>query len=185
VFRFWTPDGRLGLITRKSARVSIGILDAASGEEWDYLAAPDLDYFPRSISSDGKWLAFSAHRTTTDFTIYVAPFVPHRPPPQPEWVRVLASPDTHPNPQWSPDGALLYFSSDRDGHNCVWAQKLDRITKHPLGPPFAVAHFHARSAAMTAPSNWLPVVLAPDALLVTLQERSGQIWMLKPSTGKP
>jgi hypothetical protein len=98
---------------------------------------------------------------------------------------VLASPDVHPNPHWSPDGGLLYFSSDRDGHNCVWAQKLDRATRRPLGPPFAVVHFHARSAAMTAPSAWLPVVLAPDALLVTLLERSGQIWMLKPSTGKP
>jgi Tol biopolymer transport system component/predicted Ser/Thr protein kinase len=185
LFRIWVPDGKLGLITRKSGRVTIGILDAASGEEWDYLAAPGMDYFPRSISLDGKWLAFSAHRAANDFTIYAAPFAPHRPPPQSEWIAVLASPDAHPNPHWSPDGGVLYFSSDRDGHNCVWAQKLDRITKHPVGPPFAVAHFHARSAAMTAPSAWLPVVLAPDALLVTLQERSGQIWMLKPSTGKP
>ncbi len=185
VFRFWTPDGKLGLITRQSTHTSIGILDAASGQEWDYLAAPDADYIPRSISSDGKWLAFSAHRTASDFTIYAARFASQHPVPPAEWVRVLASPDAHPNPHWSPDSNLLYFSSDRDGHNCIWAQKLDGTTKRPIGPPFAVAHFHARSVAMTAPSAWLPVVLAPDALLVTLQERSGQIWMLKPSTGKP
>lgn len=182
---FWTPDGKLGLITRKSTRYSIGILDAVSGREWDYLAGPDLDYFPRSVSSDGKWLAFTAHTDVNDFTIYVAPFAPNRPPPQSEWVRVLASPDAHPNPQWSPDGGLLYFSSDRDGHNCIWAQKVDRTTKRPIGHPFAVAHFHARSAAMTAPSAWLPVVLAPDALLVTILERSGEIWMLKLAPAKP
>jgi len=176
----WTPDGKMGLITRKSPRLSIGILDAAGGAERDYLAAPDLDLYPRSVSADGRWLAFTAQRTAADFTIYAAPFAPNRPPPRAEWIEVLKSPDAHPNPRWSPDGNLLYFSSERDGYNCLWAQRLDRITKRPQGPAFAVQHFHERAAALTAPSFWLPIVLAPNAMLFTLEERSGQIWMIKP-----
>ena len=176
----WTPDGRFALITRNTGRYAIGILDEASGNERSYLAAPDLDLYPRSISADGKWLAFSAHRAATDFTIYVAPFSPDRPPARAAWVEVIRSPEVHPNPHWSPDGSLLYFSSERDGYNCLWAQRLDRATKRPLGKLFAVQHFHEVAAPMTAPSFWLPVVLAPDAALFTLEERSGQIWMLKP-----
>ena len=177
----WTPEGRFGLITRKEGRYAIGILDAASGNERSYLAAADVDLIPRSLSADGKWLAFSAHRTASDFTIYVAPFSPDRPPAREEWVEVVGSPEVHPNPHWSPDGGLLYFSSERDGYNCLWAQRLDRGTKKPVGALFAVRHFHERAAPMTAPSFWLPVVLAPDAALFTLEDRSGQIWMLRPA----
>jgi eukaryotic-like serine/threonine-protein kinase len=176
----WTPDGKFGLIANKSAHVSIGIVDVGNGEERNYLADADLDLYPRSISADGKWLAFTAHRSAADFTIYVVPFAPDRPPPRAEWIAVLQSPDAHPNPHWSPDGSILYFSSERDGYNCLWAQKLDRTTKKPRDAPFAVQHFHERAAALTAPSFWLPVVMAPNALLVTLEERSGQIWMVKP-----
>jgi Tol biopolymer transport system component/tRNA A-37 threonylcarbamoyl transferase component Bud32 len=181
----WTPDGKLGLIQRKPTRVAIAVLEIATGKEWDYLAGPDLDYRAPSVSSDGNWLAFTAHRKRADFVAYVAPFSPQRPPPPSEWVAVFTSKDGHPNPQWSPDGNLLYFSSERDGYNCLWAQKLDRRTRQPVGSPFAVRHFHSRAATMTSPSFWLPVVLAHDKTMLTLEERFGEIWMLKPPGSKP
>lgn len=38
-------------------------------------------------------------------------------------------------PDWSPDASLLYFWSDRDGSACLWAQRLDSITKRPTREP--------------------------------------------------
>jgi len=41
-----------------------------------------------------------------------------------------------PSPVWSADGGELYYFSDRDGHTCVWAQRLDARTKQPRGAPY-------------------------------------------------
>jgi hypothetical protein len=51
---------------------------------------------------------------------------------------------------WSPDGALLYFLSEREGFRCILAQRLDPATKRLLGEAFPVRHFHtARRSLMT------------------------------------
>jgi Tol biopolymer transport system component/predicted Ser/Thr protein kinase len=185
---FWmynlTPDGKLAMIRRRSPREAIAVLEISTGQESDYLSGSDRDYRLSSISSDGNWLAFTAHRQLADFIAYVAPFSPKRPPPPSEWIEVFTSKDAHPNPQWSPDGNLLYFSSERDGYNCLWALKLDRNSKRPVGSPFAVQHFHSRAAQLTAPSFWLPVVVADGQIILTLIERSGGIWMLKSPAAK-
>jgi Tol biopolymer transport system component len=179
-----TPDGKLAMIRRRSPREAIAVLEISTGQESDYLSGSDRDYRLSSISSDGNWLAFTAHRQLADFIAYVAPFSPKRPPPPSEWIEVFTSKDAHPNPQWSPDGNLLYFSSERDGYNCLWALKLDRNSKRPVGSPFAVQHFHSRAAQLTAPSFWLPVVVADGQIILTLIERSGGIWMLKSPAAK-
>jgi hypothetical protein len=48
-------------------------------------------------------------------------------------------------PRWSPDGALLYFLSERDGFRCLWAQRLEPTAKTPFGPAVPVHHFHSRA----------------------------------------
>jgi hypothetical protein len=45
-------------------------------------------------------------------------------------------------PCWSADGAVLYFVSDRDGNRCIWAMRVNRQTKHPIGDAFPVVHLH-------------------------------------------
>ena len=74
---------------------------------------------------------------------------------------------------------MLYFSSEQDGYACIWAERLEPRTKHPLGEPFAVQHFHSPSLKMAAPSFWDPVALASDKIILSLTSRSGEIWMLK------
>ena len=122
---------------------------------------------------------FAAHRDTRDFTIYVAPFSASHPPASAQWMEIVHSPETDPSAGWSPDGKLLYFSSERDGYTCLWAQKLDQFTKHPRGPLFAVRHFHAPSQTMAAPSFRYGPALAEDKIIVSLEERAGGIWMLQ------
>jgi hypothetical protein len=130
------------------------------------------------MSPDGKWIAFTARRSARENTTYVAPFSPSGPPAQSEWVEILRSPEVNPGAGWSPDGNLLYFSSERDGYACLWALRLDPVTKQPRGKLFAVQHFHMPSQRMTAPSGRYAVAVARDKIAVSLEERSGGIWML-------
>jgi len=175
----WSPDGRyLVYQPTRSHHMAVGLLEVGSGKKIEYLNSPELQLAASSISDDGKWIVFAARRAARDFTIYVAPFSVGRPPVTAQWVEILRSLETAPNPRWSPDGNTLYFSSERDGYNCLWAQKLDRNTKHPQGELFAVQHFHVPSLVMVAPSFWFPIALGPDKVVVSLNERSGGIWML-------
>ena len=176
----WTSDGKYLLFAqRKSGRRFVGLLDVASGAATEYMADPQLGLRVTSISDNGKWIAFAAFTTDCDFAMYVAPFSPLRPPPQSEWIRIPHSAKAHPNPRWSPDGDTLYFSSEQDGNACIWAERLDPATKHPLGEPFAVQHFHSTSLKMVAPSLLEPIALASDKIVLSLQNRLGEIWMLK------
>jgi Tol biopolymer transport system component len=42
------------------------------------------------------------------------------------------------NPVWSPDGACVYFSSDRDGNMNVWKVQIEELTGEVLGTPESV-----------------------------------------------
>lgn len=174
----WSPDGRFLIYRRLSPRAPLTLLETATGSRLEYLKSAERDLVASSFSNDGKWLAFMAHRNTREFAVHLAPFSPERPPPESDWVKVLESPQADPNPRWSPDGGLLYFSSERDGYSCIWAQRLDPATKRARGEPFAVRHFHLPSLPMVAPSFWYPIALARDKVVVSLEERSGGIWML-------
>ncbi|MCP5113883.1 MAG: hypothetical protein GY953_23875, partial [bacterium] len=77
-----------------------------------------------------------------------------------------------------PDGNLLYFLSDRDGHRCIYAQPLDAKTKKPMGPPIDVAHFHQFRRSLRY--GWtidLKISVAADKLVFPLVEYTGNIWM--------
>jgi hypothetical protein len=160
----------------------VGLLDVVSGARSEYMQDPQLGLRVRSISDDGKWIAFAAFRTDRDFTLYVAPFSPGRPPLKSEWIRIPHSSRAHPNPRWSPDGSILYFSSEQDGYDCIWAERLDPATKHPRGEPFEVRHFRDTALRMVSPSFYQPIALAFDKIVISLESRSGEIWMLKLQT---
>jgi Tol biopolymer transport system component len=74
---------------------------------------------------------------------------------------------------WSPDGKLIYAISDRDGHTCIWAQRLDGMTKRPIGPPFPVFHSHDVRLSLT----YMTLSIRGDRMLFSVGERTGNIWM--------
>ncbi len=58
-------------------------------------------------------------------------------------------------------GTRVYFTSTRDGYLCIWAQRLDPVTKHPLGPPFAYEHFHDSAGRAGAFNQFLQTLASP------------------------
>jgi hypothetical protein len=77
---------------------------------------------------------------------------------------------------WEWYGNLIYSVSDRDGFSCIWAQRLDGVTKLPIGAPFAVFHAHnARISLANTGEAYLSI--GRDKMLFTMAERTGNIWM--------
>jgi WD40-like Beta Propeller Repeat len=74
--------------------------------------------------------------------ILIAPVGNGSPAGRAEWIAVTDGKHGDDKPQFSADGNTVYFTSTRDEYLCIWAQRLDPITKHPLGSPFAYEHFH-------------------------------------------
>jgi eukaryotic-like serine/threonine-protein kinase len=81
-------------------------------------------------------------------------------------------------PQFSRDGNTVYFTSNRDGYLCIWAQKLDLVSKHPLGPPFAFEHFHNSAGHDGSLDQFASdLSVARDKMLINLPEIHSAIWM--------
>jgi eukaryotic-like serine/threonine-protein kinase len=176
----WSPDGALVLVRESSSPGGIAVVETATSTQRTWMREPGKFLQARAISSDGKWLAFTAGPNQTDYSIYVARFSPKEPPPAAEWIKVLSASEAHPFPRWSPDGNLLYFGSRLDGFNCLWALRLNPRTKAPDGRPFAIQHFHQATLKLQAPSLSYPLALGGDRAVLSLTERSGSIWLLNP-----
>ena len=83
-------------------------------------------------------------------------------------------------PHRSPDGNLIYFTSDRDGLQCLWAQRLNPTTKKPVGAAFRVHDLH--SARRSLGNVFIPfqeIAVAKDKLVFPLNERTANIWMIE------
>ena len=106
----------------------------------------------------------------------LAPYRPGQPLSAEEWIPVTDGSHHDTWPCWSSEGNLLYFTSDRDGPACIWAQRFDARTGRPAGEPFAVMHLHG---AQRMRSNMHHLAAARDKLVFSLEERTGNIWMLR------
>ena len=179
----WSPDGRkiLYLIEegRRTANVALGLLDVATGRKTDYLVNSTYSVARVRFSPDGHWISFTANNAGGT-RLVVAPFRPGDPPGEDEWIWIT---ERQPFPQdksrWSPDGALLYYVSNADGFRCIWAQRLDPGTKHPVGQPLAIHHSHGtrRSIRNVGIPLFFELSLTPDKIFFNMSETTGNIWM--------
>jgi dipeptidyl aminopeptidase/acylaminoacyl peptidase len=101
-----------------------------------------------------------------------------------EWIAVTDGRYSDDKPQFSPDGNTVYFTSTRDGYLCIWVQKLDPVTKRPVGEALAYEHFH-NSPGRDAASFWggwggggFPdLSVASDKMFMELPQFRAEIWM--------
>ena len=112
--------------------------------------------------------------------ILIAPVRHGTPGAAQEWIAVTDGAHNDDKPQFSADGNTVYFTSTRDGYLCIWAQRLDPVTKHPLGSPVAFEHFH-NSAGHDASLNQIAsdLTVARDKMLINLPEIHSAVWMVQ------
>ena len=142
-------------------------------------AGKDLAVYDGSLSSDGKWVAFHQLTDSAARQIFVAPVLEGRTMTEPDWIPITDGSYLEGYAKWSPNGRLLYFISNRDGSHCIWAQRLDTISKQPLGEPFEVFAIHDARRRLLGRTNFRGVglnVLA-DRLVLSIDETTSNVWM--------
>ena len=152
-------------------------VDATSGAQQLAASYAFGLYSPR-FSFDDRWIVFHARIHPDATRILIAPFRHDAIAPPSEWIEVTSGEFEDDKPRWAPADDRIYFLSRRDGFRCLWSQRLDPATKKPAGGPEPLMHFHdARRSMMHARFNQFDLAVARDKLLLTLAERTGNIWL--------
>jgi Tol biopolymer transport system component len=159
------------------ARSSLAVLDRTTGRRTEILKHEHYWLYRGHLSPDERWVTFHGDSRRGDWREFIAPFRGDEPIPDSEWIAVTDGSSFDDAPRWSADGNELYYFSQRDGFRCVWAQPLDRTNKRPLGPPYAVQHFHSRRRSLSALGlGALDIAAARDRIVFNVMEVSGNIW---------
>ena len=159
-------------------RREIRILDIATGQSATLLKH-SLPIFSPHLSPDEKWITFITAPGGRRRLIYVAPMRWTSGIPQSEWIVAVDGNDLDRQPVWSGKGDGLYFLSQRDGYQCIWEQKLDRVSRKPDGQAFAIQHMHdARynTMAFSDPSE-IGLSASETALFFSMMEWRANIWL--------
>ena len=164
----FTTDGGI-LYHDVPGRVSL--LDLASRRQTRLLEKPDHRLVDTKLSPDGRWLTFW-EESRGRARVLVAPYRGAAQIQEDEWIEVAASGFWDSFAHWSPGSNIIYFHSDRDGSTCLWAQRLDAVTKRPSGAPEALLHEHSAARSI---ARWF--TLGRNRLVVNIIERTGSIWM--------
>ena len=182
----WSSDGKrlfYGDENPPPHNDRIGLLKIVSGENQKELLKDSRQSnsirSPR-FSSENDWIAFYLVTGPAKRQIFIAPFRNGAAPDEKEWIAVTNGSTFDIEPRWSPDSSILYFLSGRDQYRCIWAQRLDRVTKRPVSSAFEVYPFHrARLSSRNPNSGFTGFSVIRDKIVLSLEEVTGNIWMTK------
>jgi Tol biopolymer transport system component len=153
--------------------------DLAAGKSTPFSIHPKLTIHTVEFSPDRRWVAFSVPGGVRE-PLYIAPVQGASVADEPNWVRVADAAGINRRPWWSPNGNLLYWISEHDGFRCVWARRLDPVTRKPEADPFAVLHFHEAQRTTSGGNASFGPAVSRDRLIVGLSEVTGNIWIAEP-----
>ena len=158
-------------------RFRINRIDTASGRTTILTEKPGTFLFAPDLSPDGRWIVFQARTApVSDFEqLFVAPADENAPVAPSRWIALTDLQHFDANPQWSRDGKMVYFTSNRDGYTCLWALRLDPVTKWPVGQSFAVQHFHGTPRHYTFHPTFS---VGPDRIVISLDQLQSDLWMM-------
>ncbi|MBI4890177.1 MAG: winged helix-turn-helix domain-containing protein [Acidobacteria bacterium] len=141
----WTSDESAILYHTGGLPARIGVVETATGVARDWIQHPDYSVFnPRLHSENGRtWVVFYAENTPRTRQVFLAEVSRWEAPPVSSWIPVTDGSDWDSSPAWSARGDSIYFVSLRDGHRCVYEQKLNARTHAPVGEPRAIRHLHS------------------------------------------
>jgi Tol biopolymer transport system component len=167
----WSRDEST-LLVFVGSPYQIDSLDLASRLRTPLVKDPDNAVLYGRLSPDGRWLSFTVRVGPGVGRIVVAPTDGPRPVPVTAWTTIATvKPDDY--AMWSPDGAMLYFTSAQDGYVCLWGRRFDARSGRAVGEPFAVRHLHGRLSFEH--EGWSA---AAGKIAMTLVERTGNLWLM-------
>ncbi|PYV17421.1 MAG: hypothetical protein DMG07_05885 [Acidobacteria bacterium] len=179
----WFSDGRRLLYEMEQpppARTRL--LDLASRASMDLIGHPEYPVWGGRLSPDERWVLFNVTSSPVLSRIYIAP-VPEKPTgpvPVQDWIALAEGESWDDKPRWSPDADAVYFVSTRDGFRCIWRQRIDAMTKRPVGSPAPLYHLHrARLSMMNVDIAALSFSVAPNRIVFSLGELTGNVWLAK------
>ena len=171
----WSRD-ETKLVIFRGSPYQIDMLDIASRQQTPIVQHATENLIYGRLSPDNRWISFTARIQPDRSVITIAPLDGPKPVPESNWIKIAEEgPADWAN--WSPDGNTLYFTSARDGHTCLWAQRLDPRTHHPIGEAFAVQHFHGR--ATYRQGGWS---VSGDRIAMVLVDGTKNIWLMSRSS---
>ena len=181
LLRSWAGDGKRLFAGREGEH---GWLHSETGAWQQYERIALQGYSAPRASWDDRWLTGYRNLTTSKGQVYITPLGAEGPPSAPSYP---ISDGNHNDrlPEFSPDGNLMYFLSDREGRADLWAAHLDPANKKFVGEPFLVARLHkARQSPKYVPNGARAISVARDKIVYTSTEQTGNIWVMNLPTGK-
>jgi Tol biopolymer transport system component/tRNA A-37 threonylcarbamoyl transferase component Bud32 len=174
----WAPDGAT-LLYWRGFLGKMHEMNLKSLSKTTFLDDPEYEAWQGHSSNDGRWVTFNGVRDHRYSRVYVAPFR-RALVPRADWIAVS---DSHwdDKPRFSHDDKLIFFTSDRDGFWCIWAQRL-ALDMHPAGAPFAVYHSHqSRRSLGNRERGGTEIDVGPNLIVFNQAELTGKIWLLDPA----
>jgi Tol biopolymer transport system component len=169
----WSRDEKT-LLVFGGAPYQIDVLDVASHRQVPLLKHHDYNLLYGRFSPDDHWVSFTARTQPNRARIVIAPVDGPKPIPESSWITITKEGEGAEDwADWSPDGKTLYFTSGRDGHTCLWGQRIDATSRQPVGGAFAVQHLHGRLSYQQG--GWSA---AGGRIAMVLREDTGNIWMM-------
>ena len=174
----WFPDGHtLPLYMLLPTNGRIDSIDVNSGKRSLTIQYSHAMWEPQ-VSPDGRWIALHTSDSAVQSSIMVIPLRNGVAADEKEWVTITDGSGVDQAANWSPDGNLLYFLSERDGFRCIWGQKLDPTSKRPLGAPFPVYHSHDPRRSVRNVSQSLQCMsVSRHQIVFPMGEFTGNIWI--------
>jgi eukaryotic-like serine/threonine-protein kinase len=173
----WSRDEK-SLLVFGGSPYQINILDLASRRQTPLLKSAQQSVLYGRFSPDNRWVSFTVRTAPNRANLMIAPTDGPKPVPERDWIPVaVVGPEDWAN--WSPDGKTLYFSSNTDGHECFWGQRLAIGSHRPVGAPFPVQHFHGRLSYQFG--GWSA---AAGQIGFVLAEETGNIWKMSRSNAQ-
>jgi len=170
----WSHDEKTLLVFGGNP-YQINVLDVASHQQTPLLKHLTYNLLYGRFSPDNRWVSFTARIQPNRARIAIAPVDGPKPVPESAWI-TIAEVGAADWANWSPDEKTLYFTSPRDGYNCLWGQRIDASSRQPFGEAFAVQHFHGRVSYGNG--GWSAV---GGRIGLALVETTGSIWTMSRS----
>ncbi len=170
----WSRDEKTVLVFGGNP-YQVNVLDLASHQQTPLLEHPKHNLLYGRFSPDNRWVSFTVRTEPNRGRVAVAPVDGPKPVPEGAWITITQE-GTEDWANWSPDGRTLYFTSSRDGHYCLWGQRLEASSHRPVGQAFAVQHLHGRVSYRQG--GWSA---AAGRIALVLAEETGNIWMMSRS----